>query len=70
MKFKEIINLIPETKNIGIVGKNHSGQNKVLYQGIASKCPPELGNLELHTLSSTTVDFNKPILTIGVKTNE
>lgn len=69
MKFNEIFNLIPATKYIGVVAKNHSEQHKVLYQGIASKCPPELGNMELYTLSNT-VDVIKPILIIGVKIDE
>ena len=71
MKFKEIFNLIPATKYIGVVAENRSSEKyEVLYQGIASKMPPELGDMELNTLSSTTIDFSKPILTIGVNENE
>ena len=68
MKFKEIFNLIPATKYIGVIAENHNTEKyEVLYQGIASNIPPELGDMELNTLSSTTIDFSKPILTIGVK---
>lgn len=68
MKFKDIIDLISPTKNIGVVLKDKTAESyTVLYLGIASKMPVELGEYELIKISISLIETRKAVLTIEVK---